>query len=173
MSASAPAAAPASQVAGSAKPLVSSNGEWVTGRPICQLSSRPMASARSTIQIARRPITSARLAERHLPPRPLSGDGAIEHGVDLCRGRQVALGHHRAVYRADRLLDVGGTGHLPLLRSAAGGGDAVVNEQLGAGHEVRLVGRQEQRGLCDLGRFGQAALEGGQQGRLRPDAGDE
>jgi hypothetical protein len=43
------------------------------------------------------------LAERHLPPRPLAGDGAIEHGVDLCRGRQVALGHHRAVYRADRL----------------------------------------------------------------------
>jgi hypothetical protein len=49
------------------------------------------------------------LAERHLPPRPLSRDGAIEHGVDLCRRRQVALGHHRAVYRADRLLDVGVT----------------------------------------------------------------
>ena len=31
-----------------------------------------------------------------------------------------------------------------------GGGDAAVHDERGTGHEARLVGRQEERGLCDL-----------------------
>jgi hypothetical protein len=53
------------------------------------------------------------LVERHPPPRRLRPRRPVEHGLDLVRGRQHALGHHRPVDRADRLLDLeaDGVGH--------------------------------------------------------------
>src|SRR5689334_4309998 len=52
----------------------------------------------------------------------------------------------------------GGIGVRPwLLGGDVGGGEAAVDEELGAGHVRRLVAREEERGLRDLLGFAEAA----------------
>ena len=105
VSARAPAAAPASQVARSANPRLISNGACATGRPICQVSSAPMASARSTIHGTRRSTTAIRSSSGVLRQARWDVDGPGQPASTLGRAGDNSLGDDRAVDGTDRALD--------------------------------------------------------------------